>query len=251
MNTFMETNTKNTATGTGLAVIGFVALVALGLWLAVYSTRFVPTVVNGAGAAAVYLGSVFHRGDASVSVVPSPTASSTLSSTASSTLPTPAVEKPKPVTQPATTPGEKTSATYPMGGAATPTSPLTGLPDFIVVIKGVGYLATSSADSFVATTTVQSGSRPAVNFLIENVGTNATGAWRFSASIPTQTSYLFQSPPQQSLNPGDSIEYTLGFDQANRGADQTISITANFDHAVAESNPDNNSASAKLTILGN
>lgn len=43
----------------GAAVVGFVSLVIAGMWLAVYSTRFVPTVVNGAGAAAVYLGSIF------------------------------------------------------------------------------------------------------------------------------------------------------------------------------------------------
>jgi len=138
-----------------------------------------------------------------------------------------------------------------MGGSSVPSSgTLTGLPDFIVTINEVGYLTTSTTDSFVASSTVPTGNRPAVKFTIKNVGTNTTGSWRFSASIPTQTAYIFQSQPQQSLSPGDSIDYTLGFDQANRGSNQTISITANFDHAVAESNSDNNSNSAKITILG-
>ena len=42
----------------GLAVFGFIALIATGIWLAVYSTRFVPAVVSRVGGAAVYLGSV-------------------------------------------------------------------------------------------------------------------------------------------------------------------------------------------------
>ena len=61
--------------------------------------------------------------------------------------------------------------------------------------------------------------------------------------------YTYESQPQQSLNPGDSIDYTLGFDQADAGT-QTISITANYDHAVAESDSGNDSASAQITILG-
>ncbi len=253
MNIFTQASSPRSAAATGLAVVGFVALVGLGMWLAVYSTRYVPTVVNGAGAAAVYLGSVFNRSTATLSVVPTPTASSTISSTntATSTVATSTVATPAPVKPvvSAPTPGEKKTSTYPINGTAAVSTPLSGLPDFIVVIKGVGYLATSSADSFIASSTVPTGSRPAVSFTIKNVGGNASGAWRFSASIPTQTAYIFQSPPQQALNPGDSIDYTLGFDQANRGL-QTISITANFDHAVTETNPDNNSASAQLTILG-
>lgn len=256
MNTFGNTPWTRSAAGTALAVVGFVALVAAGIWLAVYSSRYVPTVVNNAGAAAVYLGSVFTRSTASLSVVPAPIASSTISSTvASSTTSTAPTTG---VTPAATTPGDKTGGTYLIGGATTPV--LTGLPDLITVINNVGYLATTSADSFIAASTVPAGGRPAVSFTIKNVGTNATGAWCFSASIPTQTAYIYQSQPQQSLNPGDSIDYTLGFDQANRGSGQTISISANISNpsnigtcasTITESNSNNNSASATVTILGN
>lgn len=236
-----------------LAVIGFVALIGGVLWLAAYSTRFVPSVVGRIGSAAVYLGTVFVPSpEPMLSVVPFPTASTTVpfpdaaTSTVMKPTPTqPVVEKPKPVTP---TPGPAASSTYPINGS-TPTTPY-GLPDFIVVIKNVGYLATSSADSFIASSTVPVGSRPAVSFSIKNVGTNVAGMWRFSASIPTQSAYIFQSQPQQALAPGDSIDYTLGFDQANKGAGQTISITANFDHVIGESNPNNNSASTVITILG-
>lgn len=251
-----ETNASRTTAIHTLAVVGFITLIGGSLWLAAYSTRFVPEVVGRIGTAAVYLGSVFTPADKpSLSVIP--TASSTViafGEEASSTISTSAIAS-KPVSQTPAQPAPKvagplTSGTYPINGtSAAPT--LSGLPDFIVIIKAVGYLATSSADSFVASSTVPAGGRAAVSFSIKNVGSNVSGAWRFSASIPTQTAYIFESQPQQALNPGDSIDYTLGFDQANRGADQMISITANFDHAVAESNPSNNSASAKLTILGN
>lgn len=236
-----------------LAAVGFVALVGAGIWLAVYSTRFVPGVVNRIGAAAVILGSVFTPAEGpSLSVIATTTdATTTISFGGTSEAPaaTPETPAPKATALPKTTPGQETTSTIPISGTAT-TSPLSGLPDLLVHINAIGYLASSSPDSFVATTTVPAGRRPAVNFTIKNVGTNVTGSWRFSATIPTQSSFLFLSEPQQSLAPGDSIDYTLGFDQANRGSGQLISVTANYDHAVGESNTNNNNASARLTIIG-
>ncbi len=235
----------------GLAVVGFIALVAAGIWLAVYSTRFVPTVVNRIGSAAVYLGSIFTSGNGpTLSVVSNPAASTTISfgpadqGNASSNISTSAAAKPKPT---ATTAGEKKDSAHQISET---TNALYGLPDLSVTIIAIGYLATTSADSFVASSTVPSGSRPAVRFTIKNIGTNATGLWRFSASIPTSSNFIYQSVPQQNLNPGDYIEYTLGFDQAIAGSNKMISVTANFDKVVGESDSNNNSASTQLTILG-
>lgn len=235
-----------------LAVVGFIALIVASMWLAVYSSRFVPSVAGRLGAAAVYLGSVFIPKEPSLSVIP--VASSTIISfdntsttTATSTGSVSAAPAPEKTIVPA--PGKTATSTYQINGATT-TPSLRGLPDFVVRINAVGYLATSSAESFVASTTVPSGRRAAVSFTIENVGANISGPWRFSASIPTQTNFLFISQAQQSLAPGDRIDYTLGFDQATPGADKMISITANFDRAIEESNANNNSASAKVTVIG-
>jgi hypothetical protein len=242
----------------GLAVVGFIALVAAGIWLAIYSTRFVPVVVNGVGGAAVYIGSIFvpSKEPPSLSVIPNSISTTTISFDTESADVTTAISKisPEPVTPVkstpvATTPGNATSETYQISGATT-TSSLSGFPDLVTNITAIGYLATSSAESFIASSTVPSGSRPAVKFTIKNIGNNVTGQWRFSASIPTQTSYLYYSPFQQQLNPGESIDYTLGFDQANRGSSQTVFISANFDRAVTESNFNNNGASVNLTIIG-
>lgn len=250
----------------GLAVIGFISLVVAGMWLAVYSTRFVPTIVNRVGATAVYLGtiagrvgaatvflgSVFNRApNPGISTIPASVASTTIffGNVATTSSPSIPVVTPAPTIPTKTVAGTETDNVYQIGGATSSPS-LYGLPDLVVQINAVGYLATTSANSFIATSTVPAGSRPAVSFTIKNIGTNVAGPWRFSASIPTQTAYIYQSQLQQSLNPGDSIDYTLGFDQANKGANKTISITANFDHAVGESNTNNNSASATVTILG-
>src|SRR5437588_318447 len=68
----------------GLAVVGFIALIALGIWLAVSSARYVPGAVGGLGSAATYLGSIFTPApNPSLSVVP--TASTTPFSEASTT----------------------------------------------------------------------------------------------------------------------------------------------------------------------
>ena len=230
-----------------LAIVGFIALMGASMWLAVYSTRFVPSVVGRLGSAAVYLGSIFTSAPGpSLSVVPSLISSTTIPFGEAEPT-TNAGATSKPITP---TAGQKTTSTYQIGGAVASTSMPFGLPDLVVTINAVGYLATSSAESFVASSTVPSSGRAAVNFTIKNVGTGMAGPWRFSATIPTQSFYLYQSQLQQPLAPGDSIEYTLGFDQATRGADQMISVTANFDHLVKESNADNNSASTKITILG-
>ncbi|OYV63149.1 MAG: hypothetical protein B7X03_02980 [Parcubacteria group bacterium 21-58-10] len=248
--TEIHTPTRQAAVNS-LAVVGFIALIIFGVSLAIYSARYVPSAVGRLGAAAVSLSQIFTSAPApSLSVVP--TASTTIpfgeaSSSISTSITSPAVPPAKHVP---VTAGAETSNVFPLGTTTTAVAVPNGLPDLITTINAIGYLATSSANSFVASSTVPAGSRPAVTFTIKNAGTGVSGPWRFSASIPTQTAYIYRSQLQQPLNPGDSIDYTLGFDQANKGAGQTISITANYDHLVTESNFNNNSASATTTILG-
>lgn len=235
----------------GLAVVGFAALVGVGMWLALYSARYVPGVFSRVGAAAVSLGSIFVPAPSpALSVVPTATstvitfggASTTATSTASSSA-----ASAKTAAVPSPVPGSKTTSDYPIGGGA---AALSGLPDLVTTITHVGYLTSTSTDSFVTSASVPAQAVAAVQFTIKNIGTNATGPWSFSASIPTSSAYIFQSPPQQSLNPGESIDYTLGFDQALKGSGRMISVTANYDHKVVESNPNNDSASATITVLG-
>src|SRR5262249_45873681 len=126
-----------------LSIAGFLALVALGIWLAIYSSRFVPTAVNRLGTAAVSLASIFQS-------APSPFLSSTLGTT---TLPfgdsssTPETIPPTSSNESSSvTPGPKSSTTTQISGTSGTTTPY-GLPDLAVSITAIGYLTTNSTDS--------------------------------------------------------------------------------------------------------
>ena len=251
MNTW-KTNQTRLGAVYGLAGVGFIALVAAGMWLAVYSARFVPTAVNSLSAAAVSLGALFVPApDNGLAVVPTATTTIPFGGEDATSTPTttPSTGNTSPSTPVTPSAGKETTSVTQIGSGTT-TPSLYGLPDLATKITAIGYLATTSVDSFVASTTVPHGARPAVKFTIKNVGTNATGKWRFSASIPTETAYLYVSDLQQSLLPGESIDYTLGFDQSKKGADQRISISANYDNKIVETTTNNNGASATITVLG-
>jgi hypothetical protein len=242
-----EPNTPNRqAAVNGLAVLGFIALVAAGIWLAIYSTRYVPTVVTRLGEAAVYLGSVFNRGDNNLEVVPSPSATSTITfgdatSTEAGTTDTPAVT-------PTPTAGPSTATSYTETGTPVATTPaLHGLADLQISVTAIGYLETASTDSFVESATVPDGERPAIRFTVRNVGTNISDTWRFEAELPSRATPEFRSPSQQALLPGEYIDYTLGFERARTG-EQEITITVNPDGEMSESSTANNTRTQTIVI---
>lgn len=231
------------------AVVGFVALLALGVWGGVYSARYVPGTV---GTAAVYVGSFFTPAEpAAISVIP--TASSTIISFGTDTSSAPEatttpVTTPVVATPPPVTPKPKPAVTTMVN--PTPVAPAPyGLSDLTVIVDRIGYLTTNSTDSFVASPTVPDGTRPAVRFTVKNIGTNYSGTWRFNASIPTRNNFTYTSDLQQSLGPGDSIDYVLGFDQATTGEHQPLTITVNHDGTAVESDTTNNTVIPTLTVL--
>lgn len=254
----MSTNMQNehltayrqTAINT-FAVIGFISLLGLGVYGAIYSSRYVPSIVTRLGAAAVYLGSAFTPGEPNeLAVVP--TASTTpplviaFGTSTPATLPVasstePAVPKPVITQRPAPQP---TLIRVP----ATTTPALYGLPDLTVKVTAVGYLASNSTDTFVVSAVVPDNERPAVKFTITNSGTNTAELWKFSAVIPTSPSFTYRSTAQQALKPGDSIDYVLGFDRARSGEDRVMTLTVNHDNAITESSKTNNVATVTFDI---
>jgi hypothetical protein len=59
---------------------------------------------------------------------------------------------------------------------------------------------------------VYAGTQVNLQFVVENVGTNVAPAnWMFTANLPYQGGYNYQSPAQQALYPGDKIVFTLGY----------------------------------------
>jgi hypothetical protein len=79
-------------------------------------------------------------------------------------------------------------------------SQLYGLADLAVTITSVTSLSSTQG-------------RTVVQFTVSNIGTNvARSGWSFNALLPLSPAYTYQSQAQQALYPGDSIAYTLTYD---------------------------------------
>ena len=245
--------TRRAAVNT-LAVVGFIVLIILGMALAVYAATFVPKAVNRLGGAAVYLSSIFVPVEtpAKLEVIAPGTTVPFPDAPVVATTSTPVVVAPaKPAQAPtAITPGQgtQTTTTYPVGTVPAATPVLSGLPDLTVKIVATGYLTSTDTSTFTKSDTVPDGLRGAVKFTITNIGTNASGRFDFDATLPTTRSFTFTSDWQDSLLPGEHIDYVLGFDSARSGDDRTITVTVDENDSVKESNNSNNSDSKTVKI---
>lgn len=266
MNTETKTTSNRESAIRALAGVGVVALILVGMTIAVYTARYIPAVVSSIGQAAVSMTSIFTPAKPSKlevvntgTVLPfdtSVTATSTATTTATTTGSAAATTT---VTTKNATPtaGAASESAYVIPGSEG-TSPnianntLYGQSDLTTTNVTVGYLPlNSSSDSdFVPSQTVPAGTRFAVKFTVTNQGTNTTGNWDFSAQLPTNQSYTFHSPTQQALNPGDRIDFMLHLDagQARTGTNQVVTITLDPNKNVSESNENNNFASASVSI---
>ncbi len=224
---------------TALAVVGFVALLIVGVALAIYSSRYVPEAVSKLTSG---VGSSEHSPN-TLSVVTAsstPSTSDELLTVNTTTLTPPASIGSVATSIPANTnSGELQASAH---------QSLYGLPDLATTIIATGYLSGPSTSSFVPSNIVPPGALPAVKFSIANDGTNATGPWNFLAEIPSMGKQVFNSPIESSLNPGDHTVFTLGFNQAIPGPSQTITVIADPNDNIVESNEGNNSAAAAVTI---
>jgi subtilase family serine protease len=111
----------------------------------------------------------------------------------------------------------------------------------------VGYLTSDNTDTFISSATVPSGYNAAVKFTVRNAGTNVSGNWVFNANLPTNSSYTYNSNSQQSLRPGERIDFTLGFDRAQNGV-RTITVTVDPNNQISESSEGNNSAAHVISV---
>ena len=268
----MESNhdssqTKKAAVG-GLAVVGFIALILIGIATAIYAASFLPKAIGKLSSANVYLSGLVQPNDnnntlqavqpttpfvdspapTSIPLSPATSTSSLLPTEQPTTVPTytpPATQPTKPVyTAPAT-------PTYTR--VQVPSTPnYYGLADLVTTITGVGYLRTNGdTNSFIAASTVPSGYQGAVRFVIANRGTNVSPSWDFRASLPgAGNSSDYRSDSQRSLKPGDSIVFTMGFDSTTRGSD-TVRIEADSSDRISESNESNNVATQTIYLNGN
>ena len=253
----MENQTSTPSAGRraavgALAIVGFIALVIIGIGLAIYTARYLPDLSSKVGGGAVSFSSLFHKKpNADLQVV---TSTTTLPfGTNSTTTASVAV---------ATSTSSKTSSggSYASAGAsqgATYTTPVSkgpvalyGNPDLSATVTDVGYLSRSGdTTSFVGSNSVPQSNDGAVKFTITNVGTNATGSWNFSVDIPTSPSQHFVSPDQASLNPGDSVDYVLGFSRGfSSGQQITVTVTADPNNRIIENSKTNNVSSRWVIV---
>ncbi|MCX6786468.1 MAG: hypothetical protein NTU85_01455 [Candidatus Kaiserbacteria bacterium] len=243
MNNFQTISRPRRTAVNGLAVVGFFALVVAGMWLAIYSTRFVPIIVNRTGAAVVYVGSVF----ASTFKNSAPTVSTTMpsviyfgeASSTDSTIATSTPVKTTSISKQYWTPG--TSITIADGPAI---QNYYGSPDLAIIIETIGY---SSGNAIVSATTIPVNTPIAVKFLVKNVGTNVSGQWAMNISGSNSANKSFT---QASLAPGQPSEYIVHFANNTPGTHTiTITIDPNRQLQSPESNTNNNSISATVTTL--
>ncbi len=141
--------------------------------------------------------------------------------------------------------GSTSSGTKPTTGV-TPTKPVvTGPADLSVQILAVGVIDPVTG-AFIQRPPMNPNEIAAVKFDIGNRGGTATGVWYFNVQLPTNPSYLYQSPAQMSLAPGSHIENILRFRPMSAGGG-TVNVYVDPQNMVGESNESNNTVSQWVT----
>lgn len=169
--------------------------------------------------------------------------------TSTTTVVVPATPVAKPPSRIIRKAGIETRNVYTVTNTARVSDP-NGRVDLSVQILQTGALDPVT-DVFTQTASIRRGTKGAVRFQVTNLGTKSAENWNFNAVVPTFPMYIYSSDMQQVLGPGDSIEFTLGFDQADAVATKGI-LTVNIDPSGAirnEISRDNNIARATFSIF--
>ena len=124
-----------------------------------------------------------------------------------------------------------------------------GKPDLAIRVLQVGTLNTAS-NLISPKTTFSSYETVGIKFEVRNDGGNASGPWYFTAVLPSNTNPNFTSQSQRSLGPGESIQYTLGFNNLSNQYSNNITINVDPINAVLESNEGNNLLTSAVINTG-
>lgn len=171
--------------------------------------------------------------------------------TTSPTVTNPTPTQPTPTTPRPATPsrGPETTSLSPIGGVAAPSNP-NGAIDLTARVIEVGVVDKVTG-AFTANPNPPRNpvnGRIAVRFAIENIGTKRSTEFTFNAILPTYPSHIYSSPVQQALNPGDRIEYTLGFDSPVDAATGEVTLNVDPTSSVMEPNKSNNIIKYTITF---
>ncbi len=123
-----------------------------------------------------------------------------------------------------------------------------GQADLSVTLIATGILDPQTRQ-FVATNYAGANDQIAVKFQVKNIGTNVSGQWKLRLNMPSRTTPSFDSW-EQSIKPGDAIEYTGGFDSPTSQGMNTGYIIIDPLYALSESSKDNNTLLVQFNITG-
>jgi CARDB len=228
-----------------LAIVGFIALILIGIALAIWSVRYIPAAFNGGAAS---LSSFFTPAEeeAGIEVISGTQIPfEPVATTSEPVAPAPVEDTPSTGTTGGVTYGQPTTIMVPV--TVPPPAPY-GLADLTVDITAVGYCRTDDTDSFRRASEVPEGENGGVQFAIRNAGTNTSSRFDFTYEVPTSPETERTVSNQRALGPGDRIDYTLCFTEPRDGDNRTISIRVDSGNDVRESNESNNSDSERIDI---
>ncbi|MFA6430386.1 MAG: CARDB domain-containing protein [Candidatus Paceibacterota bacterium] len=147
-------------------------------------------------------------------------------------------------------PGENKATTSPTKNNTQPTNTTVagGKPDLSVRLISTGII-NRYTKQFSQTSTIGTGDEVGMRFEVKNIGNTVSGAWSLKATLPSATTPNYNSDLQRSLNPGDRIEFTLGFDNPTNLGLVTAYVYADPANTIGESNESNNSIGVPFNIV--
>lgn len=248
-NTSTEESPRRKAALTTLAIVGFITLILIGIALAIYAARYVPTALNKLGIAGV---SLFDNGE-DVPELEIITSTTTIPFEPVATSTETIADEPDDGDAGYTAPVTGTGGSYIPPRTITvpvviPPPVPHGKADFTVKITEIGYCRSDNPDSFRASREVPDGENGGIKFVVSNIGTNNSGRWDFTYELPTSPSLERTVSNQRELGPGDRIEYTLCFTEPRSGNNRDITVEVDTDDDVNESNERNNTDTAEIDI---
>jgi hypothetical protein len=90
----------------------------------------------------------------------------------------------------------------------------------------------------------------AVKFIVRNTGTNVSGPFKVRLNMPSSRTPFYESAYQQSIKPGDAIEFTGTFDSPSAQGLITGYITVDPYNEIVENSENNNNLAVQFNISG-
>jgi hypothetical protein len=125
-----------------------------------------------------------------------------------------------------------------------------GRADLAVRVLQVGRLNTAT-NLITSQTSFNYNDTVGIKFEVSNDGDAVTsGYWSFTAALPSISTPTYTSPTQVPLRPGESIQFTLGFNNLTNQRNSLITINVDPSNVVAESNEGNNMTTSSTINSG-